>query len=204
MRRGNFYSRLVAWLKILLPLVALGILSSVVFFARDAEDHRTIPFVTQDSGAETPDERLTKPEYVGLTTDGSMVSLRADHVTPVGGDPQVLDARSLDGRIETDGGRTVTAKGVRARIDLTANVTRFSGEVQFETSDGYDLLTPDLSTRLDVTRAESPGPIRGTAPYGTLDAGSMVYSVRESGQSLLVLSGGVKLIYEPRKRRGSE
>lgn len=204
MASENLYSRLVAWLKILLPLAALGILSSVVFFARDADDQRTIPFVTQEGGPDTPNERLTQPEYVGLTNDGASITMRADRIVPVGGDTEVLDATILRGTIRSGDGRTLDAAAPEARIDLGTDTARFNGDVSVRTSDGFDVVTRDLETRLDATRAESDGPVSGTAPFGTLDAGGLSYSAPEKNQSLLVFKDGVKLVYEPRNRGGSE
>jgi lipopolysaccharide export system protein LptC len=200
----NFYSRLVAWLKILLPLAALGILSSVVFFARDADDQRTIPFVTQEGGPDTPGERVTQPEYVGVTADGAQITMHAEQVSPVEGNTQLLDAWSLRSKIETVDGRVFDAAAPEARIDLEEGLAHFLGEVTVETSDGFTIVSENLDTRLDTTSAESDGPVSGTAPFGTLDAGRFSYTARAEGESLLVFNGGVKLIYQPRNRGGAK
>ena len=204
MARENLYSTFIAWLKILLPLAALGILSSVVFFARDADDQRTIPFVTQVGGPDTPDERLTEPEYVGLTSDGSSISMVADRVVPVGGNVQVLDATDLKGVIEAVDGRIMNAAAPEAQLDLASDLAVMTGEVLIDTSDGFEVVTQGLTTRLDVTLAESDGPLTGSAPFGTLDAGTMRYAVNSDGTSLLVFNGGVKLLYQPGNREAEE
>lgn len=204
MTSENFYSRLVAWLKILLPLAALGILSSVVFFARDADDQRTIPFVTQEGGPDTPGERVTQPEYVGVTADGAEITMRAEQVSPVDGNTQLLDARNLRSTIRAVDGRVFDSAAPEARIDLKEGVAHLLGEVTVETSDGYTVVSEDLDTRLDATWAESHGPVSGTSPIGTLNAGRFTYTAPAEGESLLVFNGGVKLVYRPRNRGGSE
>ena len=202
MAQGKLYSTTVAWLKLLLPLAALGILSSVVFFAREADDQRTIPFVTQDGGPETPDQRLTDPEYVGLTSDGATVTLRARQVVPVGGDLQILDATTLTAVIEATDGRLLESAAPAARIDTRAGLATFLGEVDVVTSDGFRVVTQDLDVRLDNTFAESPGPVVGTAPFGRLDAGTMRYTAPDAARTVLVFNGGVKLVYQPGATRG--
>lgn len=204
MASEHFYSRLVAWLKILLPLVALGILSSVVFFARDADDQRTIPFVTQEGGPDTPSERVTHAEYVGLTGDGSSITVRAEHVVPVDGNTEVLDATTVSGEIAGDDGQTFDATSPEANINLAEDIARFFGEVTVVTSDGFDVVTQGLDTRLDATEASSDGPVFGTAPFGTLEAGTMRYTAPAGERRLLLFNKGVKLIYEPRSSGGSE
>ena len=71
------------------------------------------------------------------------------------------------------------------------------GVVSVDTSDGFHLLTRDLTTRLDVTYAETKSAVRGEAPFGTLEAGGMLLSSGDGDGNLLVFNGGVKLIYEP-------
>jgi lipopolysaccharide export system protein LptC len=200
----NLYSRLVYWLKILLPLAALGILSSVVFFARDADESRTIPFVAQEGSPGAGNERLTRPEYVAVTRDGSAITLHAVQVRPVDGDPRTLDVETVEGEIVSGDGRTLNASAPTARVDLKADRADLAGEVVVRTSDGYDFLAHDLTTRLDVTDAESAGPVSGTAPFGTLEAGAMRYTAPSPNQSLLIFQGGVKLVYEPGNREAEQ
>ncbi len=192
----NFYSRLVAWLKILLPLAALGILSTVVFFARENDGQREIPFLT-DGGPDTPGERLAAPEFLGLTSDGSEVILRASQITPASDDPNTLIANELSGRIETFSGRIIQAAAPTGHIDVAGEMAFLEGVVSVDTSDGFHLLTRDLTTRLDVTFAETGGAVRGEAPFGALEAGGMLLSSENADGNLLVFNGGVKLIYQP-------
>ncbi|MEM6823827.1 MAG: hypothetical protein AAF566_01840 [Pseudomonadota bacterium] len=204
MAPGNLYSTLVAWLKILLPLAALGILSSVVFFARDADEQRTIPFVSDQGAIDAEEERLTQPEYVGLTSDGSSILILADRVVPDGGNLQVLDARNFRGVIEAEDGRILKADAPDARLDLASDIANLFGDVTVRTSDGFEIRTNGLLSHLDVTLVESEGPLSGVSPFGSLDAGNMRYSAAPNGSTLLVFDGGVKLLYQPGTRETKE
>lgn len=198
MASGNLYSRVVAGLKIALPLAALGILSSVVFFARESEDVREIPFLS-DAGGETSTERLALPEYTALTGDGAEVILRAAQVTRDLEVSDLLHADALTGRIESPSGRIFQAAAPSGRIDIEASTALLDGVVSVDTSDGYHVLTGTLLTRLDATFAETEDGVRGDAPFGTLEAGGMRYAPDSDGADILVFNGGVKLIYQPRK-----
>ncbi len=203
MARENLYSRLVAWLKILLPLVALAILSSVVFFARDADDYRSIPFITEEGGTDTPPSGLKGPEYVGVTTDGAAITMRAREVRPVGGDTSVLDVGDITGTIASGDGRRLDAAAPEARIDLGRDRAEFRGQVRLATSDGFSFVADGFATRLDATEAET-GALHGTAPFGRFDAGGMRYTAPATDQSLLLFNNGVKLVYEPPASGGPE
>lgn len=204
MAAGNLYSTFVAWMKILLPLVALGLLSSVVFFAREADDHRTIPFVAELADGETSEERVTRPEYVGLTSDGSTITMKAETVRPVGGNMQILDVDAIVGVTHSVDGRDISSSAPTARFDTTTDKAEFFGQVDVETSDGYMVTTQGLTSRLDVTRIEGGGPVLGTAPFGTLEAGGMLYTATKAGNTHLLFNGGVKLIYQPRNNEAVE
>ncbi len=194
-QRQSLHSKFVGGLKILLPLAALAILSSVVFFARENEDAREIPFL-MSGGPDTPDERMEAPEYQGVTSDGSQLKLNAAEVTPAT-DENWFDISDVAGRVETPSGRVFQATSPDGRVNFVDDRAELIGVVSVDTSDGFHVLSEDLYTRLDVTFGRSGGAIRGDAPFGTLEAGGMRFRYEEVGGQLLVFNGGVKLIYQP-------
>ena len=195
----NLHSRFVAWLKILLPLAALGILSSVVFFARENEDVREIPFL-MTGDTDVPDQRIAAPEYQALTDDGARVKLTAREVTPSGNENDWLVVRNVAGRVEMPSGRVFQATAPAGRVSFSEDSAELSGIVSLDTSDGFHLLADALRLRLDTTFAATEGAVRGEAPFGILEAGRMQLGDTNAGegQNLLVFNGGVKLVYQPR------
>ncbi|MDU8942388.1 LPS export ABC transporter periplasmic protein LptC [Ovoidimarina sediminis] len=199
-RYENFHSRLVAWMKILLPLAALSILSSVVFFARENEDVRDIPFLMTGE-TDAPDQRIAAPEYQALTDDGARVKLTAREVTPSEEDEGWLDISNVAGRIETRSGRVFQATAPGGRVNFSVDEAELSGIVSVDTSDGFHMLSDALRLKLDSTFAETGGAVRGEAPFGVLEAGGMRLGEAEGslGSELMVFNGGVKLVYQPRQ-----
>lgn len=207
MASEHLYSRIIYWLKIVLPLLALAILSGVVFFARESEDRREVPFLT-DTGEPLPGEAVSNPEFQSATMDGTTVKFTAKTVSPDG--PDRLTGQNLTGRIETREGRVLQANAPSGWIDRESRTAGLSGIVSVDTSDGFSIITEGLTTRLDRTLTESTGGVRGEAPFGTLQAGSMRLVAKvpddatgpDEGGDVLVFNGGVKLIYQP-DREGS-
>ena len=195
----NLHSRWVAWLKVLLPLGALAILSSVVLFARSSGDLRTIPFVR--AGGDAPAERVAAPRYEGMTQDGAALTLRADEVMPEGATLQAFGARGIEGRIEAKGGRIVEIAAPTGHLDFDAGRADLTGRVTVTTSDGFRVESDGLTARLDVTDAQSGGAVEGTAPLGRLTAGRMRYWAPDGGAAVMDFAGGVRLIYHPRTGR---
>lgn len=198
MATENLYSHVVAWLKILLPLAALAILSSVVFFANEADDTRTIPFATEEGGDDTTGPRINRPEFVGITSDGSAITLNAREVTPIDGSTENLKADAIAGKIQSANGRVIETTAIEGAFDLGANIADLMGEVHVTTSDGLTFVTQGLRARMDAAEASSEGPVAGEAPFGTFEAGSMELSDDKEKGNVLVFKNGVKLIYVPR------
>ena len=73
------------------------------------------------------------------------------------------------------------------------------GNVVITTSSGYKLTTDALAAQFKTLVVESPGPVAGTGPLGTLDAGQMRLHRRAGDENAhLVFTNGVKLIYDPK------
>ena len=196
MATDRLYSGLVAWLKIVLPLGALAILSSVVYFARGTEEVRQIPFVTE--GAEEFErERAERPEYTTVTSDGGALQIVAEEAVPVPGEGGVYVAEDVAGRLETEDGRIIQATAPSGRIDTGGNLANLSGIVSIDTSDGYHILTEELFTRLDVAFGETGGPVWGESPFGQIDAGLLHFGTPDGTRDVLRFTEGVKVVYLP-------
>ena len=196
MASDRLSSNLVNWLKLLLPLAALGILSSVVFFARGTEEVRQIPFVTVE-GEEFERERVSNAVYHSVTGDGAALQITAREVVPAPGERDVFLADAITGRLETSN-RIIQATAPDGMMNVGDDLADLTGIVSIDTSDGFHVLTENLHARLDVTFVESGGPVWGEAPFGRIEAGRMRLGEPGARSDLLRFTDGVKVIYEPR------
>ena len=78
----NRYSQWVFWLKIILPIVALAVLSTLFLFARKVEFDGSLPYAEGEVNDLANDPRLTAPEYAGITNDGVAIRVAAKTVKP--------------------------------------------------------------------------------------------------------------------------
>lgn len=197
-RRDNFHSRLVAWMKIILPLVALGLLSTVFLLSRKVDLNEAIPISTIDLEQRAHDQGATNPTFAGVASGGERVSFRADTVRPAPGEPQRLLAEKVRAELQLNGGAVVTIASERGESDQGRLSAVLDGDVRVRTTTGYDLQTDRLTARFDTLYAESPGPVTGTGPAGALSAGRMVLTAEEEpGAAHLLFTDGVKLVYTP-------
>lgn len=193
------YSRLVSWLKILLPMTALAILSTLFLLARTPDIERAIPYADVDIESLAREPRISEPDFSGVSPDGTAVSMRAMSAQPDPSDPERFFARGMEGLIETPEGLRIRMTAVSGVVNTATQTAVLAGDVLVETSTGYAIRTERLSARLDSSLTESEGPVDVMAPFGHLTAGQMLVTRDpESGTSnLLVFRGGVDLLYEP-------
>ena len=202
LRHDNLHSRLVAGLKILLPLTALAILSTLFLVSNKVNPEDAIPYADVDIADRLREPRLTDAAFAGMTQDGAALTIRAAEAVP--GQSGTADAglaRKLSGVLETPDGAKAVLLAAEARLNGAARLLMLSGGVIVTTSGGYRIETSDMAVALDRTDLRSDTAIVATGPMGSISAGSMHLAQAEgSGPDyLLVFNQGVRLIYLPPK-----
>lgn len=191
------YSRVVNWLKFLLPLTALAILSTLFLFSQKLDPERAIPYADVDVDELIREQRITAPNFAGVTRDGSAISLAATVVRPDAGEPQRMTAYEVTGRIDLPNGASADLRAPNGLIDATEDSARLDGGVTLTTSTGYVVTTDGVNAALDRTDIVSDGRVDAEGPAGTLSAGRMRLTQSGSGGYVLVFNDGVRLVYEP-------
>lgn len=191
------YSRVVAWLKIIFPLSALGLLSTLFLFSRSIDPEQSIPFAEVDVKQLAREPRITAPEFSGMTADGAAITISASTAKT---NPDTLDEATierLDALFQTPDGAEVKAQADEGAIE-NARIARLAGNVSIETSNGYHVVTDELTAELDRTRISTTGAVIANGPVGTVNAGKMTVLLQNNtGTSVLVFEKGVQAIYYP-------
>ena len=196
--RNNLHSTLVAWLKILLPLAALAILSTLFLVSHQVNPEEAIPYASVDIADRLRDPRLTNASYAGMTQDGAAVSLKASSAAPgVTGTTSAGKAQGISGKIETPDGVVTDVSGAQAQLDDKNRVVVVSGGATLDSSSGYHVTTDQLTLALDRTWLESGGAVTADLPFGHLTAGKMLLNRAADGRYVMSFTDGVSLIYRP-------
>lgn len=193
------YSRIVAWLKILLPLSALAMLSTLFLFSRSIDPEQSIPFANVDVKELAREPRITAPEFSGMTADGAAITIAAATAKT---DPTNIEDATIDrlvAEFQTPDGEQILAYANEGAIE-DARIARLAGDVVLETSSGYRISTSELVTDLDKTLIESGSGIVAEGPLGEVQAGLMsVHLQNATGTSMLVFKNGVRVLYDPKQ-----
>ena len=193
------YSRMVAFLKVLLPLAALGLLSTLFLISRSVNTEATIPFAEHEIEERMRGQQITAPFFSGTTAQGDEITVTASIARP-GGSASPAVATDLVAVIRmADGGR-LTLSSDTGSVQLDKDIASFSGNVEITSAAGLLVTTDLLNATLSGISADSPGPVQAKGPIGTLNAGTMQMQTKTEGGALhMLFNNGVKLVYDPRK-----
>lgn len=193
----DLHSRVVSWAKILLPLAALGLLSTLFLFARAIDPEDAIPYANVDVEDRIREPRMTAPTYSGVTADGSALTVQAAEARP-GTASGAATAAALTARLQTPDGVQTNLAAASGALDDAAGILSLMGDVRMTTSTGYSVESQAMTALLDRTGITSPGDIRATAPMGIITATGMSLEQSQTpGDYVLVFKGRVRLIYTP-------
>ena len=191
---------MVALFKVLLPLAALAILSTLFLLSRSIDPTGNIPFAENEMADRMRDQQVTAPFFSGTTPDGDEITVNASLARP-GGDGTPAEATNLSARLSMVDGVEITLTSDRGTVAVGENTATFQGNVEITSSQGILIKTDSLKTTLNAIAASTPGTVTGTTPFGDFTAGRMQLSeLSEGGPLHMVFNDGVKLIYDPKTR----
>jgi len=194
--QDNLYSRFVNWSKILLPLAALALLSTVFLLARGGETGTTIPMAELEAIAREP--RISAPRFAGITDDGSAIAVSAELMRPDPAASETFIIETIRATVDSPNGGRIEMTAGAGVIDGQARTVELSALARLTTSTGYMMETAGLRAELDSGRIASLGPLEVRAPYGQLTAGRLVIFTEPDGMGQqMVFNDGVRLLYQP-------
>nr|WP_174826189.1 LPS export ABC transporter periplasmic protein LptC [Ruegeria arenilitoris] len=190
---------MVQFFKVVLPLVAILMLSTVFLLSRSIETNVSVPFTQQDIDERLADQVVTQPNYRGTTRKGEEVQIEAIRATQ-GREGSIPTAAEFRGRMNLLDGGVITLDSNSGMIRPDKNTATFVGDVVITSTDGTEITTDLLNTSLDEIRGDAPGQVNGTGIIGNFTAGSMSFGTEKTdGPVHILFTDGVKLIYEPQR-----
>lgn len=195
-RADNRYSQFVAAAKIILPLLALGLLSSLFLISGSPDDEQSIPFSEIELQEIVGGQRILRPRYQTVLDDGATARFTAESARPDLTDPDRFLATEITGAIIQPDGVQIDIRGAEAVMDNARGTIRIDGGLRLSRTDGFTLSSDGAEASLDGKRAETTGEVIVLGPGLTLSAGrAVVQTDPETGVRQVVFTDGVKLVY---------
>lgn len=161
------HSRRVGRLKVLLPLFALVLLSSLFLLSGRVDPDDAVLAAGVDAEALIRDPRMTAPSYAGATSDGTAITLTAQSARPASA-TRTATADDVTARFDMPDGSSANLLAAGAEIDNSVNELRLTGGVTIQTSSDYTITLSAMTARLDRSGAAGEGPVQGEGPLGTI------------------------------------
>ena len=194
----NLYSQVVNLAKIALPLGALALLSTLFLFARGQNQPSDIDL--SEVAEIAREQRLTAPQFSGVTNEGAIVAISARSAYPSGDDPRIVSIDEIRMQMDNVDGSHIEIIATNGALNGPQKVVHFLGLARLETSTGYQMETNGLTAALDTGMVTSDGVLEIHAPFGELTAGKVTFQLsRDNTHQQMLFTNGVKLIYHPQK-----
>jgi lipopolysaccharide export system protein LptC len=195
------WSRLVALLKVLLPLTALAILSMLFLISNRINPDDALPYAEVDVEARLKEPRMTAPTYAGTTSDGAALEVTAAEARPAAEGTTGAKATGVQARLTTPDGKKTGLQAETAQMTLNGSEITFSGDVRLTHSSGYRVTSDEMTASLGETDVQARSAVTAEGPGGRITAQSMRLMPAGGGSEgyLLVFNGAVKLVYQPAK-----
>jgi lipopolysaccharide export system protein LptC len=192
----NRYSTLVAWAKVVLPLIALALLSTLFLFSRTPNPQDALPYANIDLEQLAREQRLSRPRFAGTLADGRPVTLTSDSAVQQSDRPNRIHLDNVQTDLVMNADEVLTIFSDTGDFDLVRQIIELVGGVRLLTTSGYLLLSEAIDIAMDQMRLSSPGAVELSGPELWLEAGAMELTGGD-GQALFSFTGGVRLLYLP-------
>lgn len=195
----GLHSKVVAVLKVGLPLVAVAMLAALFLISDMGRPGGELVFSAGDLAALGEGMRVTRPVFSGVTDREDRFRFTAEVVAPDAAPPTRANITALEGRIDFAEGPRVDLTAAEAALDLESQRMTLEGPVRVETGDGYAFAAERVELDLRAGALEAAGAVTGNGPMGRVEAERLSVSPPEGAgkERRFLFQDSVRLVYDP-------
>lgn len=193
------YSTFVTWSKIVLPIFALALLSTMFLFSGKIDPTTAIPYSDIDVDKVAREKRMSNPMFSSVAEDGTSVVVTASIARPDNNDQQVVYVENVSSTFVSKTGDRLDVDAVFAKLNNDTSKATLSGGTRLSTTAGYVIESDTIYADFDEKALETESAVTGFGPLGEFNAGKMsVVSQGDNGEFLILFQHGVKIVYSPK------
>ena len=185
------YSRFVGMMKLLLPLLGLGLVVTLVVWPNEFQKatgfHLAYVSSVADGGV---DLTMLRPRYLGTDSRNQPFVVTADSATQDPVDQRLITLVRLQADMSMTDGSWFTVMADNGIYHQQKQFLRLEGAINLFSDQGYEFNARSADVNLKSGKAVSSFPVDGQGPFGTIRADSL--EIAEFGEKLLFL-GNVKM-----------
>ena len=191
------YSALVAWLKTLLPIVALGLLSTIFLFSGKVDVTQSLPYAEHNIAEIIREQRITRPYFTGIASNGTEIALSAAYASPQVENAHILEITDLSVVLRSTSDRMVQVTAGQGALDSTRQTAQISTDVHIAALPDFWVTTEALDMNFNQGFISAKGGFQGVTALGAITAGEMHLQMTADDQQIVFLND-VRLVYSPK------
>lgn len=190
------YSRFVSWMKVGLPIIAIGLIGYVFIFPK-FELSQKVEIEWADIELDDESLSMINPKFVGSDAQNQQFTVTADKALQSSiGDKEVA-LLNLQADITLASGRWISIAAPSGKLNPATNILDLSGEISIFSDSGDQLLAQTARIDLKNKRITSDRPLQGHGPLGQIRADSMAAdqvsgNIRFTGNVRLLIPAGTR------------
>ena len=195
MAQRDAWSKSVRLMKVVMPLGALAILSTLFLLSRKPDTVMDLSGVSASDLAQT----LANPKFSGVTNQGDAFALSARAANPDPAGPDRIRIDDLNFAIDLHDGSRLEARAPLGLISMRDKSVSLTGNPVITTSGGYEIRADNLVIGYGDMQMATSVNVRVTSPTGEITADHLALTDAGAGASdyQLVLTGNVHMTYQP-------
>ena len=191
------YSAFVAWVKTLLPIAALGLLSTIFLFSGKVDVTQSLPYAELNVAEIIREQRITRPYFTGISDNGTKIAISAAYASPGAQNADILNINELSIIMAPDHARATQITAGVGTLDSSTQIVVISEDVQIAATPDFWLTTDVLIVDLKRGIATADSEFHGVTALGAIKAGKMVVEMA-TNDGQIVFTKGVHLIHYPK------
>lgn len=195
----GLYSRVVAVLKVGLPLIALAMLAGLFLISDDRRPRGDLVFSPADVAALGAGLTVSRPVFSGATAELDRFRFTAETVVPDAAPPTRAAIEALSGRIDFAGGGGLDLVASTGEIELATRRLTLTGAVRVDTDDGYVFRADRAELDLAAGGLVATGAVSGDGPMGRIEASRLTVTTPDGDAAArrFLFEDAVRVLYDP-------
>ena len=194
------YSRSVRWMKVALPIAAIGLIFLIFLMGKDRGAVIDLSDA-RNAAALGAGLKLENPRFAGKTENGDPFVLTARSALPDGAMPDQIDLDAPTGEIRLRDGIKLIVEANDGRMYRKDEKLDLMGNVTLVTSNGYKARTDRVNLDLATKTVVAPGAVSAEGPNGSIRADRLKVNraTPEDRDVTIRFEGNVKVIYRAKE-----
>jgi len=164
------HGRIVAFLKIALPLLAVGLVVTMVVYSILYRPDKTLAISYSDVDREQGEVVMIAPRFVGADKNNEPFEVVASKARQDPNDSALVELDRVDAKLVLNEGAHLRLIAGRGVLDTNNQLLRLTAPIELTSSEGYSVQTDEARADLKNGTLTGQTPIDAYGPFGVIHA----------------------------------